>query len=670
VGDIASVGFLSVNSLANQAYWQDRKLYAGSIAERPGGPERQYFHVLPYQYGLFQAYWLQFYGGDIQFQLPQLSPRPLEESARYLAGNDLVGYSLYLWNQNYHLSVAKRVKALNPEVINIVGGPQVPLDAETFLRQHPQIDLVCRGEGERAFGEVLKQGRSRHWHDAPGVAWLDARGHLQQTPVRRLTQQELEQCHSPYTLGVFDDLVGLHPDRKWQMPMETSRGCPYGCRFCFWSGVDSRQVRRFSLARAQEELRWAVAQGIGNVFLCDANFGLSTQDEALVDYVVELVADSRAITSFVVQTPCDPDDRVLAIHRKLKGSALACPITVGIQSRSPEALALAGRRLIDRDHLKAIFSGYRRFQAECYCDMILGLPGESYDSFASGLAEVIECGQFDACYVYFFSPFINTAMSAPDFRRTHGLTTVAQLIIDTHADAKSQEYADEYQDIVISSRTMPAEHWRRALVFKWYCQWLFFARTLHLPLCLGLRLAGLDLRATMERFMEADAQDYPVLAAVARTLEDHARQIQEQGAPELLLSPHTRPIYWPVEQWLILDLVHGERFDTFYLEAADLLRRQVDDHEHGRMLEQGCSLNRALFRLPFVQGDGYWQGEVNLKEMYRGILAGSMVLPEWGQVRYRIVRTRPIWKSWEGWHDHLQFCHLQKKHYLYGLSRV
>jgi putative methyltransferase len=256
------------------------------------------------------------------------------------------------------------------------------------------------------------------------------------------------------------------------------------------------------------------------------------------------------------------------------------------------------------------------------------------------------------------------------FRQAHSIRTIPQLIVDTHAPRESQEYVDEYQDIVIASATLPEEDWRRALVFKWLCQFVFFSRTLHLPILLGLRLAGLDFRATVERFMRPDPTAFPLLAELARHLFDHAEAMQRSGAPELLLSPHTRAIYWPMEQWLILDLVHRDRFDDFYREAAELLGAQVRGDDHRELIDQACGLNRALFRLPFLKGDLFWQGDFNLKELYRGILADNMPVPERGPHRYRIVRTRPEWTSWGGWHDHIQFSHLQKKHYLYGLSRV
>ncbi len=645
-------------------------MYAGSIAESQPGQELEYFHVLPYQYGLFQAYWRQYYDADVTFQRPIIIPQPIEDSARELAGNDLVGYTFYLWNQHYHLSVAQRVKAMHPEVINVFGGPQLPHHAETFLRQNPQVDAVCLGEGENAFCEVMRQGRSRRWEEAPGVAWLDRWGGFHATPMHRLSQKDLEDCLSPYPMGVFDELIRQTPGRKWQMPMETSRGCPYGCHFCYWSGVDSRVVRRFSPTRAEAELRWAVDKGIRNIFLCDANFGLADQDEALIDYLVALVADTRAITSFVVQTPCDPNERVLSIHRKMLESHLACPITVGIQSRSAKVLQLAGRRYHPPEQLARTFSGYKKLNAECYSDMILGLPGESYASFAAGLTEVIECGQFDACYVYFFSPFVNTIMHDQGFRRTHGLKTIPQLIIDTHAPRESQEYSNEYQEIVISSATLSEEDWRRALVFKWLCQFVFFSRTLHMPLLLGLRLSQLDFRSTIERFMAPDPEQSPLLASVALRLREHALAMQQTGVPELLLSPHTRAIYWPIEQWLLLDLVHRDRFNDFYRESTQLLCSQVSGEENCRLIEQACSLNQALFRLPFLHGDLFWQGDFNLKELYRGLLADNIPMLTRGTHRYRIVRTRPEWRTWDGWHDHIQFSHLQKKHYLYGLSRV
>jgi len=665
-----AIGYVNVNPPVNQADWQNRKVFAGSIAESKQDQELCYFHVLPYQYGLLQAYLNQFHDAEISFQLPIFSAQSIEKSGPLLTDNDLVGYSCSPWNHNYNLALAKKVKQLSSSTVNVFGGPKIPIDAEDFLRRHPYIDIVCFGEGEKAFAEIVKHHPTQQWQSAPGVAWLNDHGDYCRTEISLLSEAELERCVSPYQMGVFDELMRQYPTIHWQMPMETNRGCPFGCKYCSWTGTEHKKIRKFSWQRARGDVQWAVDNNVSNILVCDANFGLSERDEDLVDLVIELSKPKKIINSFVVQTPCDPGKRGMTIHQKLIDNHLACPITVGIQSRSPEVLAISGRRYQDRNQLKSIFSNYRKINAQCYCDLILGLPGESYQSFTSGLTEIIECGQLEACYVYFFSPLVNTVMYSDQFRKQYELQTVWQKSLDPHAPISPQGFANEFHEIVVSSLEMPADDWQRAVVFKWLCQFLFFSRMLHIPLCLGLHHFGLDLRRTIESFMKPDPEQYPLLHSISQKLFDQAQKIQSQGEPELILCQQTRPVYWPMEQALILNLTHDDQLNTFYAEAGQLLVGQVNESENNNLIGQSCELNQVLFRRPFLEGDTTWEGDYNIKELYRSIQANTLAFPEQGKYRYQIIRTRPQWKTWEGWHDHLQFCHLQKKYYLYGLKLI
>jgi radical SAM superfamily enzyme YgiQ (UPF0313 family) len=665
-----AIGYVNINPPANQADWHDRKVFAGSIAESKTDKELQYYHVLPYQYGLFQAYLNQFHNDELSFQLPVFIAQSIEETAASLVGNDLVGYSCYPWNTNYNLALAKKVKQLSLSTINIFGGPKISTDAEDFLRENSSIDIVCFGEGEKSFSEIVKHYRTKVWDSVPGVGWISDHGEYCETEISLLSQAELESCISPYQMGVFDELIQQYPNINWQMPMETNRGCPFACKYCSWTGTEHKKIREFSRERAQADLQWAVDNNISNILVCDANFGLLERDDALVDLVIESSKPKKTITSFVVQTPCDPGKRGFGIHQKLINNHLSCPITVGIQSRSPEVLKISGRQYQDRDQLKKVFNNYKKINAQCYCDLILGLPGETYHSFSTGITETIECGQLDACYVYFFSPLVNTVMHSDQYRKQYELQTVSQKSIDSHAPLHRQSFADEFHEIVVFSLDMPKKDWQRAVVFKWLSQFLFFSRMVHIPLCLGLHLFDLDLHKTIESFIDPDPELYPLLASISQQLFDQAGKIQSQGEPELVLCKYTKPIYWPMEQALILNLTHGEQLGTFYREAEELLVNQVNNSMHKDIIRQSCQLNQVLLRMPFLEGDTTWKGNYNIKEMYRSILANTIIFPEQGEYCYQIIRTRPQWKTWQGWHDHLQFCHLQKKYYLYGLKRI
>ena len=68
-----------------------------------------------------------------------------EDLANKLSRCKIVGFSLYVWNEQISFSVMKHLKNISPSTIIICGGPQVPDFAKSYLEEHPYIDFVVHG---------------------------------------------------------------------------------------------------------------------------------------------------------------------------------------------------------------------------------------------------------------------------------------------------------------------------------------------------------------------------------------------------------------------------------------------------------------------------------------------------------------------------------------------
>lgn len=68
----------------------------------------------------------------------------------------VLGLSCYCWNMDVSLELARLYKAVAPESLVVLGGPEVGPIAETYLRDNNAVDLVVRGEGEATFRELLR----------------------------------------------------------------------------------------------------------------------------------------------------------------------------------------------------------------------------------------------------------------------------------------------------------------------------------------------------------------------------------------------------------------------------------------------------------------------------------------------------------------------------------
>ena len=62
---------------------------------------------------------------------------------------DALGISLYIWNRECAARLIRRVKALRPEIVVIVGGPEATFSVDETFREMP-IDYLLRGAGEES----------------------------------------------------------------------------------------------------------------------------------------------------------------------------------------------------------------------------------------------------------------------------------------------------------------------------------------------------------------------------------------------------------------------------------------------------------------------------------------------------------------------------------------
>ena len=87
------------------------------------GPRELNAYFLPYSAGVVLAYALQ---RNTDWKLNEFVWRrdPLDATAQRLCQNDLVGFSVYVWNREYSYQLARRIKQLNPACQIVMGGPE------------------------------------------------------------------------------------------------------------------------------------------------------------------------------------------------------------------------------------------------------------------------------------------------------------------------------------------------------------------------------------------------------------------------------------------------------------------------------------------------------------------------------------------------------------------
>lgn len=596
-------------------------------------------YYFPYAVGLLQAFVQKHAPQPARYRfLPPVYRRLTQaEALSYFAPADIAGFSLYIWNLQRSLHLAAALKHQNPRLLVVVGGPQVPDQAEAFLRAHPQLDVCCHGPGERVFLSLLERWPSNDWEDLPGISYLREGLFYYHPPAPR--ENDLSVFPSPYLEGVFDPL--LEENSHWIALLETNRGCPFACTFCDWGSALQSKVHRFPLERVYAEIEWIACHRVGNVFTCDANFGILPRDVDIARHVAALKRQYGFPISFQNQTSKNTPERVIEIQQILHQAGLATYAAISLQSVDPHTLRSIKRENISLQAYRQVQRAALKAGIVAYTDMILALPGESYDSFADGINSVIENGQHTKILFHNATLLPNAEMAQPEYRQRFGLETT-WVSLPGHTPAS--DGIPELMEIIVASNTLSREDWLRMHLFAWFTAFLHYTHKLLQPTLMVLHaVSDLSYRSLIEYFMDAPLEGYPILRQIRQRFEDTARKYQ-QGYPisqqDTLIWTLFDGMYLTPDNAMQIQLWNAGLIDGFYSEAGDLLARRVQHkvpHLDLRLLEETLIFNRQLFmrlfsaqRFPVPVEPRPTQATViplhyNLQEFYQGLLSSEPV---------------------------------------------
>lgn len=531
---------------------------------------------LPYSVGLLQAYAQRdvFIAAHYRFAGFQIFRDDVDVMAEHYADADVVAFSCYIWNYEYNRALAAAIRKANPEVLLIAGGPHILENTKTWT--HPDFDVVVHHEGEQAFREVLRwnlQWRHRVGDDPYGDStFLEAAlAGLERT-------KNLDDLPSPYLDGVFDEMIEMNPHVEWVMSQETNRGCPYSCTFCDWGSAVFQKVRKFDAQRVKDELQWAAEKGIELLYNCDANFGIFERDEEFVDEMVLLKDISGFPKQFRAAYAKNSNQRVFDIAKKLNDAGMNKGVTLSFQSLDAPTLINIKRKNMKMNDFQGLIKQYTDAGIATYSEIILGLPGETYDTFVDGICTVLAAGQHDSINIYPCMVLPNAEMNDPEYRRIHGIETRIIPDLATHSVPSDDPHVEK-KEIVVATTTMPLEDWRRAYTFGCVVQ------ALHsMGLTQDFARKVVAEGRTYRYIYETIIADIPELAEIPTAA---TQRVLDHGCWDAVL-PTWGPISWTPEEALFLRyasaaehvrLLHRLTFDAQFVLSTFESVRHSDDKE-------------------------------------------------------------------------------------------
>ena len=273
----------------------------------------------------------------------------------------IVGIGVYIWNALEVAELVHILKKIAPDMTIVLGGPEVT--HLPYRVPFDEVDYIVQGEGDEAFYALCKRI-------------------VEQNPPKEkiipMGMPQLKALQLPYKYYTDHDIKNRY------IYVEVSRGCPFECEFCL-SSMDER-VRAFDLDAVLEEFEKLWQRGARNFKFVDRTFNLNMKTaNKILDFFL-----AKGDEEYFVHFEVIPDHFPRSLREKIQRFAHgALQLEIGIQTLNP-TVAHNISRVLNMEKLQDNITFLEtQTHAHIHLDLIVGLPGESLESFGANLDALV-----------------------------------------------------------------------------------------------------------------------------------------------------------------------------------------------------------------------------------------------------------------------------------------
>ena len=568
--------------------------------------------TIPINVGFIGSYAKKLFRDDIEVSLFKY-PMAAIDAIKH-APPDIIGLSDYSWNSNLSEYVAGVAKAVNPNALTVMGGtnfPHQPDQQQQRMVRRPNTDIHTVFEGETAFANIITRALAARDGDGKvldrpidGSVFIAPETRADAEPVLIRGEQParirmLDDIPSPYLNGMLDGFF----DGRMTPFIETNRGCPFKCSFCHTGADYFQKINNFSTERIRDEIAYIgpkmAERGIVNLHIADTNFGMFPRDREICEALYEAQQKYGWPLQVMATTGKNNKERVIEITGRL-GAMFS--VNMSVQSMDATVLDNIKRSNIKIDHYVAVNRHLRDTGRATKAELIIGLPGETRQSFIRGVEQVIEAG-VSSTTIYTLMLLHGTEFKSPEYRKKFGIKgkfRIVPLNFGEYAGAK----VFDYEEVCIENKDMSFTDYvylrgfallveallngRPFEEFFLYAGTLGVSRTRFLQrLYDNLADAPATVRAVMADFLDETQSELwdseAALVAHYQQPENYARLVRGDVGGNLIYKYKAKSVAFTSTEWIDFlanqtrqlateKLVSGPALDQALLEISSLER--------------------------------------------------------------------------------------------------
>lgn len=280
---------------------------------------------------------------------------------------------------SYLNEIAEYIKSVQPNSFIITGGGLPSAAYEYVLKYSPDIDAVCKGEGELPLLRVLEADNISDACDAdesfatrlsiergqhPKAAYIH---NLDEIPPLEYFRVELDNYNSRSIDKRFSGAL-----RKREMAIHTSRGCPFKCVFCSNPSIHGYTVRFMSLEKVEEEVR-RMKEEFGMTVLL-------VEDDHFFHNIKRAKDVLRIFARHNIRAEFPNGMAVYAIDNEVGGllaDAGVSAAALAVESGSDYVLAKLMKKPVKTKFIKPAVKALRDNDVRAHVFIVAGIPGET-----------------------------------------------------------------------------------------------------------------------------------------------------------------------------------------------------------------------------------------------------------------------------------------------------
>jgi radical SAM superfamily enzyme YgiQ (UPF0313 family) len=431
------------------------------------------YFVFPLNIGFISAYCKQELGDEVDITLFKY-PGKFEDAIKN-SKPDIVGFSFYTWNEELVHHFAKKTKQLHPDILTVFGGPNIDASESgfnKFFNRYPFVDYYIPYEGEEVFTDLVRRYRKEKnieklkSSEIQGVA-RKYKGQVTYNYLDSKTKNKVISYPSPYLTGVLDEFLG---DSYLYPLFESNRGCPFKCTFCAWGVSALDKVRMWPIEQVMEEFEYYIQRSVGQDLwiFSDANFGIVKRDVEIAKKIREYKEHPKGPKRVLAWNSKNTTNRNIEIQ-EIFGDMSG--FLVAFQSLDEKVLENIKRKNIKTESLLDLVDYFKEKEADIETDILIGLPGESYESHIETLRK---CFDHDIRYIRGLNIRLlgGTDMASDEDVKKFGTKTKFRLIRDSYGKYWDKWIIDT-EEVVTSTNALSENEMLRLRVVHFFI-WLFW----------------------------------------------------------------------------------------------------------------------------------------------------------------------------------------------------